>query len=325
MPVCFAYAGGRIYIALDDKPKSVQPTRLKRVRNILANPYVSILVDSYSEDWSRLGYVLVSGEAVLEGMGTARHAEAIEMLREKYPQYREMSIEARPVIAITPTRYYEWRASSIWSTPEENASRTHLTFDALARGRHVVRRFKQMEVPRELVERVLEATRWAPSPHGAQPWRFVVVSNSKLKERLAKAMGDEWGRTLEMDGESAEVVAARVKASRARILGTPVAIIACLYLEELQQYPDPARQEAERVMAIQSLGAAIQNLLLCAYSLGLDTGWMCAPLFAPQRVREALELPPTFTPQALIQMGYGAQDPPRKEKRGLEELVVWCD
>jgi F420 biosynthesis protein FbiB-like protein len=138
-------------------------------------------------------------------------------------------------------------------------------------------------------------------------------------------MAGEWRRTLEMDGESAEVVEGRLRASRARILGTPVAIIACLYLEDLDTYPDPSRQQAEVTMAVQSLGAAIQNMLLSAYSLGLDTGWMCAPLFVPEVVRESLDLPPAFIPHALIQMGYGAQDPPRKEKKGLGELVVWYD
>jgi F420 biosynthesis protein FbiB-like protein len=136
-------------------------------------------------------------------------------------------------------------------------------------------------------------------------------------------MGDDWQRTLSMDGENLEVVESRVRASRARILSTPVAIVACLYMEDLHSYPDAARQEAERIMAVQSLGAAIQNMLLSAYSLGLDTGWMCAPLFSPNAVRAALDLPPTFVPQALIQMGYGALDPPRREHRGLDDLVLW--
>src|SRR3954454_14227 len=65
VPVCFAFDGRSIYMALDEKPKSVSPARLKRVRNIQANPHVSLLVDSYGEDWSRLSYVMVGGEARL--------------------------------------------------------------------------------------------------------------------------------------------------------------------------------------------------------------------------------------------------------------------
>mgnify|MGYP003291296142 CR=1 FL=1 len=75
-------------------------------------------------------------------------------------------------------------------------------------------------------------------------------------------------------------------------------------------------------MAVQSLGAAIQNMLLSAYSLGLDTGWMCAPLFVPDLVVEALDLSPDLTPHALINMGYGAQDPPRRPHRPITDLIV---
>jgi coenzyme F420-0:L-glutamate ligase/coenzyme F420-1:gamma-L-glutamate ligase len=104
-----------------------------------------------------------------------------------------------------------------------------------------------------------------------------------------------------------------------------VLIIPCLYLADLHTYSDPARQEAERTMAIQSLGAAIQNLLLSAYSLGLDTGWMCAPLFCPEVVGEALALPPDLIPHALIQLGYGAQDPPRRPHLPIADLIVMYD
>jgi F420 biosynthesis protein FbiB-like protein len=138
-------------------------------------------------------------------------------------------------------------------------------------------------------------------------------------------MADEWRRNLQMDGEDAEVVDTRLRKSQQRILGSPVAIIPCLYLEDLHRYPDPARQEAEVTMAVQSLGAALQNLLLCAYSLGLDTGWMCAPLFVPEIVRQTLDLDENLIPHALIQMGYGAKDPPRRTHRPVGELIVWYD
>ncbi len=64
----------------------------------------------------------------------------------------------------------------------------------------------------------------------------------------------------------------------------PVCVVVCLYLEDLDVYPDVERQAAETTMAVQSLGAAAQNLLLAAYALGLDAGWLCAPLFCPDTV-----------------------------------------
>lgn len=324
VPVCYAFDGDLFYIALDEKPKTVLATRLKRVRNIEANPHVSLLVDSYHEDWSRLLYVLVNGTAALEAPGTPPHNHAIALLREKYPQYRRMSIEAQPVIAITPVSVHSWRGSALEAggTPP---SRTELDFAALAQGRHVVRQFLATEVPRPLVEQTLEAARWAPSPHGMQPWRFAVITRPDLKLKFADAMSDEWRRNLTMDGETAEVVETRLRKSRNRLLNTPVLVIPCLYMEGMHHYPDPLRAEAEITMAVQSIGAAIQNMLLSAYSLGLDTGWMCAPLFAPDVVRSALDLDASLAPHALIQLGYVAQDPPRRPHRPLSELIVRYD
>ncbi len=325
VPVCFAYHAGCFYIALDDKPKTVQPTRLKRARNILANPNVALLLDSYYEDWTRLTYVLVNGTAALEQPGTQVHAAAISTLREKYPQYREMSIDQQPVIAITPASVRHWK----WGEANEQdgvaPDRRELDFASLAQGRHVVRRFLPTEVPRPLVEQTLEAARWAPSPHGMQPWRFVVITRPDLKQKLAEAMSVEWRRNLEMDRETPEVVDDRLRKSRNRLLNTPVLVIPCLYMVGMHQYADPLRATAEEIMAIQSLGAAVQNMLLSAYSLGLDTGWMCAPLFCPGVVREVLDLDPNLIPHALIQLGYAAQDPPRRPHRPIFDLVVRYD
>jgi nitroreductase len=99
-------------------------------------------------------------------------------------------------------------------------------------------------------------------------------------------------------------------------------IVPCLYLEDLDVYPDPERQAAETTMAVQSLGCAVQNMLLAAYAQGFDGGWMCAPLFCQGTVRAALGLAETLHPHALIPLGYPAQDPVRRPRRPLDELVT---
>ncbi|MCH8990113.1 MAG: TIGR03668 family PPOX class F420-dependent oxidoreductase [Chloroflexi bacterium] len=107
IPVCYVYDGTAIYSVLDAKPKSTSLRQLRRVRNILANPQVSLVVDHYEEDWSRLRYVLVFGDAGLLEEGE-EWARAIAMLREKYPQYQGMDLEESPVIKITPSRFVPW-------------------------------------------------------------------------------------------------------------------------------------------------------------------------------------------------------------------------
>jgi len=197
-----------------------------------------------------------------------------------------------------------------------------LPFSELARGRRSVRSYRPDPIPRALVEQVLEAARWAPSPHGRQPWRFVVLSRPEAKARLADSMGAEWRRQLSLDGDPPEIVERRLTRSHQRIKEAPVCVVLCLYLDDLDVYPDRERQAAEETMAVQSLGAAAQNLLLAAYDLGLDGGWICAPLFCQDTVRQALELPTSLFPHALLTLGYAAQDPKRREHRPVSELVV---
>ena len=107
IPVCFAVDGDRIYSVLDQKPKRTGLTRLRRVKNILANPQATLVVDHYEEDWSRLWYIMVSGRAELLLEGEER-ASAIPVLRAKYPQYRDMDIDNNPVIRISPERIIAW-------------------------------------------------------------------------------------------------------------------------------------------------------------------------------------------------------------------------
>ncbi|MDQ4003825.1 MAG: TIGR03668 family PPOX class F420-dependent oxidoreductase [Actinomycetota bacterium] len=317
VPVCFAYTPGSIYIALDEKPKDVPPTYLKRVRNILENPQVALVADRYAEDWDLLAFVMVRGQAKLVEPGTEEHAAAVRLLRGKYHQYERMKIEENPIISIRPERAASWGALD---TPGGAAEPL---MDALL-GRRSVRRYLDRGVPEEVMERVLEAARWAPSPHGRQPWRFAVISQEETKARLAEAMGEEWRANLEMDGQSDEVVGKRLEGSRKRLLAAPVLVLLCLYLEDLDIYPDSARQQNETAMAVQSLGATAQNMLLAAYSLGLDVGWMCAPLFCPEKVTEALGLDPRLIPHALLTLGYAKGDPLRRRSRkSLAELVVY--
>ena len=109
IPVCFVFDGDAIYTVLDAKPKSTPLRQLRRVRNILANPQVSLVVDHYEEDWSRLRYVLALGVAELLEEGE-EWARAIVMLREKYPQYQGMDLDESPVIKITPVRFVPWNS-----------------------------------------------------------------------------------------------------------------------------------------------------------------------------------------------------------------------
>ncbi len=109
VPVCYAVGADVAYITIDEKPKSGAVARLKRLRNIAANPHVALVVDRYDEDWSRLGWVMLRGTAEVLTAG-AEHALAQNLLRARYRQYRAMALEALPVIAIRVSRATAWGA-----------------------------------------------------------------------------------------------------------------------------------------------------------------------------------------------------------------------
>jgi PPOX class probable F420-dependent enzyme len=103
VPIVFAVDRDTIYSAVDGKPKRLRS--LKRLANIAANPRVSVLVDSYSADWSQLWWVRADGIcSVLDSSALAMAA-----LRAKYPQYREVSLDG-PFLHIAVTRWTDWEA-----------------------------------------------------------------------------------------------------------------------------------------------------------------------------------------------------------------------
>lgn len=107
IPIVFAVDDRALYTPLDEKPKRVGPLQLKRVRNLLANPHIAVVVDQYDEDWTRLAWVMVRGKAEVVEDGQA-HAIGLRLLTEKYPQYGAMPLEGRPLIVLTPLRVTSW-------------------------------------------------------------------------------------------------------------------------------------------------------------------------------------------------------------------------
>jgi len=113
VPVCYVFDGRLCFSALDSKPKRVAATELRRVRNIAENPRVSLTVDRYDEEWSRLCWVIVEGRADILTDGSER-AGAVDLLRDKYAQYRALGLDrdTATVIRISPERTLHWRWQS---------------------------------------------------------------------------------------------------------------------------------------------------------------------------------------------------------------------
>ncbi|GBC71913.1 Coenzyme F420:L-glutamate ligase [Candidatus Calditenuaceae archaeon HR02] len=163
--------------------------------------------------------------------------------------------------------------------------------------------------------RALEAAISAPSAHNSQPWRVVVIDDRAVLERLLDEMASEWRRDLKRDGLPDWKVEVIIEESKKRTLRASVVIVVCLTMEEMDKYPDERRSKCEYVMAIQSIGAFIQNLLLALHAQGLGACWRCGPLFAPEAVRRALNIPEDIEPQALIEIAHPGGIRPKTRKK----------
>lgn len=113
VPICYAFDGSALYSAVDAKPKQAPPEGLKRIRNLRANPRVSIVIDEYQEDWTRLRYVIIQGQADLLTDGP-QFAHGVDLLLAKYPQYRTLGLprERGLMIRVTPNHVSSWQYSS---------------------------------------------------------------------------------------------------------------------------------------------------------------------------------------------------------------------
>jgi F420 biosynthesis protein FbiB-like protein len=194
------------------------------------------------------------------------------------------------------------------------------------KSRRSVRRYTLQPVPSEIIGSLLEAAAFAPSAHNAQPWRFVVITGEEQKNAVANAMAQVWLKELELDHIPRNMRWATVSRSVERFTSAPVLILACLTMEEMDTYPDAERQQSERDLAVQSLAAAVQNLLLAAHASGLGACWYCAPIFCKSAVREAMEIPADVEPQALITVGYADEKPkapPRKNAESYVHMEKW--
>jgi PPOX class probable F420-dependent enzyme len=106
VPIVFALAGDTVYSAVDRKPK--RSRTLRRIENARVRPDVTILVDHYDDDWTRLWWIRLRGRARVLDTGDERE-RALELLREKYSQYREEPPDG-PVLAVDVTEVRAWEA-----------------------------------------------------------------------------------------------------------------------------------------------------------------------------------------------------------------------
>jgi coenzyme F420-0:L-glutamate ligase / coenzyme F420-1:gamma-L-glutamate ligase len=210
------------------------------------------------------------------------------------------------------------------SSSESNQPTSTFTTDLhnFLRTRRSIRRFKPDPVPDSVLQNILTTATFAPSAHNRQPWRFVVVTDLSVREKLAEAMALDFQHDLTGDGLSPEKIKAQINRSKERITSAPLAILLCLDMSEMDSYPDEKRNKAEYMMTVQSVAAAGLQLLLAAHAEGLGGVWACWPLFAQETIQKTLNLSESWEPQGMFFVGYPIDIPKVRERKFLEEITL---
>ena len=165
---------------------------------------------------------------------------------------------------------------------------------------------------RELIERVLEAGRWAPSHHLTEPWRFFVLEGA-AREALGAVMG-ELAAVGIADAEERRLAYDR---AAAKPLRAPVVITVAV---------EPAdAPNVFEVEEIASVAAAAQNVLLAAHALGLAAMWRTGAVTYEPAIREFFGLSRRATVLGFLYVGYPAMPAPARERRALGEVVTWMN
>ncbi len=159
--------------------------------------------------------------------------------------------------------------------------------------RRSIRKYLDKEVTDEMVFELLDAARYAPSEGNQQPWEFIIIRDKRLKEQVvAAAYGQMW------------------------MLDAPVFIVACINMRLARSVYG---ERGEKLYGIQSVAAAIQNMLLSAECLGLGTCWVGA--FSEKRLAILLHCPEHVRPCAIITIGWPAERPGPLPLQGQEDYV----
>jgi nitroreductase len=162
---------------------------------------------------------------------------------------------------------------------------------AAIRNRRTIRRFKPQSVPKESVEAVLNAGRWAQSFNNAQPWKFIIVQDGETKRRLS----EEAGRSVYYKG----------------IAEAPLTIVIC------------ADTERDSEHWIEAGCNAHQNMALAAHSLKLGSSWVAILNTDSEKpIKKILAIPKHMRVISLMPLGFPAEQP-RRNRKPLQEIVFY--
>jgi nitroreductase len=150
--------------------------------------------------------------------------------------------------------------------------------------RRSIRRYEPKEIPRDVLDKILEAGRQAPSAANKQPWHFIVLTDSEIKKELSKGMFNRF------------------------IKDAPVTIVGCAHKDMIASK-----------WSIVSTTIALQNMVIAAWAMGIGSCWVGD--FSEEKVKKLLNIPESWNIVALVSFGYPAEKPQPRKKKTIEKIV----
>ncbi len=189
--------------------------------------------------------------------------------------------------------------------------------------RRSIRNFGEDEVKRETVETILDAGLRAPSPKNRQPWRFIVIMDKELKRSLVDSMRNEIHLLLKKERDRKDIYDSL--RTMEIIDKAPVLVFVCYEYGMVVEHDDGVDWKLSatdlEAVELQSIGAAVENMLLKAEELGLGSLWCADILYAYKAISKLSERPIV----SAVCFGYKKEQPDDRERKSIREMCFFAD
>ena len=184
----------------------------------------------------------------------------------------------------------------------------------LIRSRRTIREYQAKKVPPEIIEKIIEAGRWAPSAHNWQPWKFTVVDNADKINNIADIMEKKADELLSGFNVVMRDTAKNLRKAKLIFLIYSDGSIA----KRFSKFGTPY-SEIGNIYEVQSVTNAIENILLYSHSLNLGMAWYGMALFCEKEINELLGKSGKL--MAILSLGYPGESPKDSDRRPISEIA----
>lgn len=189
----------------------------------------------------------------------------------------------------------------------------------LIKNRRTIRKYKNKPIPKKILDKIIEAGRWGPSPHNSQPWEFVVINkNSILHTELIKriyVVSQQFSTAIKiLFGHSVDIMK-----------NAPVVILVynnCIFSRKVATLGKPYDKLAY-ISEIEGISAAIQNMQILATTLKIGTAWLTMPLLAEVDINRLFNRADKLV--AVLTLGYPAERVKRLVRKPMQKIARYID